>query len=91
MPKLPALSALFYKVTVPFFVPGVNTIPSDQLEKVLVASFNTCIMLSNKQMTKVLIRLCGCTGRSVPLLFTNTKDRFSLAKAQIIWALSNEC
>ena len=35
----------------------------------LEASLGT--ILSNKRITKALIRLCGCAGWSVPLLFTN--------------------
>ena len=36
-----------------------------------------------KWITKVLIRLCTCTGWSVPLLFTNPKNRFSPVEAHI--------
>ena len=42
-----------------------------KIEILLVASVD--MILSNKQNTKVLIRLCGCTGWSAPLLF----QRFS--------------
>ena len=35
------------------------------------------MILSNKRITKVLIRLLGCAHWSAPLLFANIKDRFS--------------
>ena len=35
------------------------------------------IILSNKRIRKTLIRLHGCAGWSVPLLFANPEDRFS--------------
>ena len=35
------------------------------------------MILSNKLITKVLTRLCGCAGWSVPLLLANPKDMFS--------------
>ena len=34
-------------------------------------------LLSRQRTTKALIRLRGCAGRSVPLLFTYDKNRFS--------------
>ena len=34
------------------------------------------MILSNKGITKALIRLRGCAGWSAPLLFANTEDRF---------------
>ena len=40
--------------------------------------------LSNKRITKTLIRLRGCEGWSAPLLFANTEDRFSSIQAHII-------
>ena len=39
-----------------------------------VASY--IMILSNKQITKALIRLCGCAAWSSPLLFPNSEDRF---------------
>ena len=39
--------------------------------------------LSNKRVTKVLIRLHRCAGWSVPLLFTNPENRFSHFKPHI--------
>ena len=42
------------------------------------------IILSMKQMTKVLIRLCRCTGWSAPLLSIYSKVRFFLINAQLI-------
>ena len=38
------------------------------------------MILSIKQITKVLISLHGCTGWSVPLLFTHPEDRFLTSK-----------
>ena len=54
------------------------------------------MILFNKQIKKVLIRLCGCPGWSAPLLFTNTEDRFSRVEAHMIstiisWAGGNVC
>ena len=42
------------------------------------------MILSNKRMTKVLIRLHECAGWSVSLLFANTEDGFSRTEAQIV-------
>ena len=36
------------------------------------------------RITKGLIKLCGCTGWSAPLLFSHPKDKFSPAEAHII-------
>ena len=47
-----------------------------------VASLN--MILSQKHITKVLIRMRGCAGWSAPLLFANPEDRFSPVKAIII-------
>ena len=41
------------------------------------------MILSNKRITKVLIRLRGCTGWSAPLLFANKEDMFSCNEAHI--------
>ena len=41
------------------------------------------MILSKKQITKVLISLCRCTGWSVPSLFANPEDRFSCIKAYL--------
>ena len=38
------------------------------------------MILSNKQITKVLISLHICAGWSVPLLFANPKDKFFLCQ-----------
>ena len=35
------------------------------------------MILCNKRITKALIRMRGCAGRSAPLLFANTEDRVS--------------
>ena len=48
----------------------------------LVACFD--MILSNKSITKALIRLRGCAGWSAPLLFSNLEDRFSRMEAHII-------
>ena len=42
-----------------------------KIEISLVASLD--MILSNKQITKALIRLCGCAGWSAPLLFANSQ------------------
>ena len=42
------------------------------------------MILSNKRITKALIRLHGSAGWSVPLMFANTEDRFSRVVAQIM-------
>ena len=49
------------------------------LENLLVESQD--MILSNKRLTMALIRLHGCAGLSVPLLFAQPPDRFSRDKA----------
>ena len=44
------------------------------------------MILSYKQMTKVLISLYGCAGWSAPLFFRNPKDRFSRIEANMVKA-----
>ena len=41
------------------------------------------MVLSNKRITKVLIRLRGCAGWSAPVLSANPGGRFSRVEAQI--------
>ena len=41
------------------------------------------VILSNKRITKALIRLHGCAGWSAPLLFLNPRRRFSRVDAHI--------
>ena len=41
------------------------------------------MLLTNNQITMVLIRLHGSAGWSAPLLFANLEDRFSHIKAYI--------
>ena len=53
-----------------------------EIEKWLVASLD--MILSNKRITKMLIRLRKCAGWSATLLFTNTEDRFSRVEAHMI-------
>ena len=48
------------------------------------------MILSNKKITKALIRLRGCAGWSALLLFPNTVDRFSRMEAHIM-LISNNC
>ena len=55
----------------------------------LVASLY--MILSNKRITKALIRLCGCPGWSVPLLFANMEDRFSHVEAHMASHLGLLC
>ena len=45
------------------------------------------MILSNKPITKALIRLCGCAGWSAPLLFTTPEDMFSRNEAQFIFLI----
>ena len=42
------------------------------------------MILFSKRVTKALIRLRGCAGWSVPLLFANTEDRFSRVEAYLV-------
>ena len=42
------------------------------------------MILYNKQITKALIRLQGCAGKSAPLLFASPKDQFSRVEAHMI-------
>ena len=54
---------------------------AELLEILLAASLD--MILSNKQITKVLIRLCGCAGWSAPLLFAKPENRISRDEAYI--------
>ena len=54
---------------------------SQKTEILQVASLD--MVLSNKRITKVLIRLHRCAGWSMPLLFAHPVDRFSCIEAQI--------
>ena len=54
---------------------------SKTTENELVASL--AMILSDKQITKALIRLRGCAGFSAPLLFANPRRQFSRAEAHI--------
>ena len=49
------------------------------------------ILLYGKRITKALIKLRGCAGRSVPLLFACIKIRFSRAEGNlgIIYRIAN--
>ena len=53
-----------------------------KIEISLVASLD--MIPSNKRITKMLIRLCGCAGCSVALLFANTEDRFSPIETHLV-------
>ena len=55
---------------------------SEKIEISLVACLE--IILFNKRITNALIRLRGCTGWSVPLLFANLEDSFSRVDAYLI-------
>ena len=55
---------------------------SDKIENLLVPILD--MILSNKRITKRLIRLCGCAGWSASMFFTNTEDRFSRVEAHIM-------
>ena len=59
--------------------PAIET--SQKTEISQVASLD--MVLSNKRITKVLIRLHRCAGWSAPLLFAHPADRFSCVEAQI--------
>ena len=41
------------------------------------------MIISNKRITKVLIRLCGCAGLSVPLLFAKLEEKFASVEAHM--------
>ena len=41
------------------------------------------MIISNKRITKVLIRLHLCTGWAAPLLFANLEDRFARNEAHM--------
>ena len=60
----------------------LNQYPQLKIENLLVASLD--MILSNKRITMVLIRLRVCAGWFAPLLFANTKDRFSHVEAKYI-------
>ena len=49
------------------------------------------MILSNKQKSKALIRLCGRPGLSAPLLFANTEDRFTRGEAHLETAILMHC
>ena len=51
------------------------------IENLLVASLD--LIISNKRITKALIRLRGCAGWSAPLLLANPEDRFSRVEVPI--------
>ena len=53
------------------------------IEISLIASLD--MILYKKQIIKALIRLCGCAGWSVTLLFANCEDRFSCVEAHIVF------
>ena len=59
-----------------------TTETSKKIENALEASLD--MMVSNTRITKALIRLCGCTVWSAPVLFANPEDRFSHVEAQMI-------
>ena len=42
------------------------------------------MILSNKRITKALIRLRGCAGWVAPVLFTGPEDRFSCVEVPFI-------
>ena len=62
------------------------TMTSQKIEISSVASLH--ILLSKKRITMALIRLCGCTGWSVPVVLANPEDRFSRVKAHIYLTIS---
>ena len=55
---------------------------SEKIEISPVASLD--MLLSEKQITMTLISLPGHAGWSVPLLFANPEDRFSLVETHIV-------
>ena len=54
---------------------------SFKIEISLVSSLD--MILSNKRITKALIRLRRCAGWSAPVLFVNPQDRFSSVNAHM--------
>ena len=75
---------VFFFDKVRFKLACSTTETSCKIESSLVASLY--MVLSNKRITKVLIRLRRCAGWSAPLLFANTEDRFSHVDAHIMRA-----
>ena len=66
-----------------------TTETSYKIENLRVASLD--MILYNKHITKVLIRLHRCTGWFAPLLFANSIDRFSsFVEANIICSLMRQ-
>ena len=61
---------------------------NEKMKISLIASLD--MILSIKRITKALIRLHGCAGWSVHLLFANPEDRSSHVKAHFIVAMG-EC
>ena len=57
-----------------FKPPCLATETSWKIGSLLVVSLD--MVLSNKRITKALIRLCACAGWSAPFLLANTEDRF---------------
>ena len=53
-----------------------------KIEILLIASID--MIMSNEQITKVLIRLCGCTGWSAPLLFAVHQRHVFLCKGSYV-------
>ena len=64
---------------------ATETIQNSEIS--LVASLD--MILSNKPITKVLIRLHRCAGWSAPLLSANPEDRFSHVEAHIKMSISH--
>ena len=74
-------SEIFYQVR---FKPAYSAIEASYNPQILnIASIHNMI-LSKQRTTKVLIRLHGCAGWSVPLLFAYDIDTFSHDLAQFI-------
>ena len=64
----------------------VRFIPACSATEILLAA-SLDMILSNKRITKALIRQRGCAGWSAPLLFANPKDKFSCIEAHIVTKL----
>ena len=62
------------------------TVTSQKIEILLVASLD--MILSNKQITKALIRLHGCAGWSAPVLFANPRRQVFSHRGSYVVKLS---
>ena len=70
-----------------FKPPCLATETSWKIGSLLVVSLD--MVLSNKGITKALIRLCACAGWSAPFLLANTEDRYLCGGPFMIYCSQN--